>query len=111
MLDEAKLLLAIVATTLAKWLMTDTGGTETETPAETRRRRRRAFGGIIAGVVLGYFGSERLVALAPGLTPDDRVVAAIVLAITGEHAMRWLMGLGPDTFTRIVRYIFRVEDK
>lgn len=108
--EDMKVATAIALTTFAKFLMSEEGPVEGETQIQARFRRRKSFGGIIAGVIIGYFFHEKVIALVPALTEDDRTLVAIVLTVTGEHLFRWIMGFGPDTFGKITRYVFRIPD-
>lgn len=99
--EEMKLWLAIIGTTVAKWLLTDEGPGKDETPAMASVRRRKAFGGIIAGVLISYYGHGAVIRWVPALTDQDRLIVAIVLALSGEHFMRWVIGTGPELFSKI----------
>lgn len=97
---ELQLAGAILLTALAKHLMTDEGPEEGETKEGRAMRHRRALGGVITGVLVAYYGHPVAIRLL-GLHEEDRIIVAIVLAMTAEHMARWLIGNAPVILTRL----------
>ncbi len=99
--ETLKLWAAIIASVVVKFLLTDDELEERPTRARIWQRRRRAIGGILAGILIAYFGYEPVIRWVPVFTPEDKIVVAIGLGFTGEHITRWLIGIGPDFITRL----------
>lgn len=57
---------------------------------------KAAIGGLLAGGVIAYYGSDPVLRWIDGLTVDDRNLVVIALAFTGEHIARWLIRLTPE---------------
>jgi len=97
--EDFELFIVITLTLLAKWLMSEEPVAEGETPAQRSTRRKRTYGGMIAGVICGYYGPELLIQWS--LTPDSFfegiftqemiIPMTIILVISGEHIFRALI--------------------
>lgn len=56
---------------------------------------KRSAGGILAGFLIAYYGSDTVIRMFDGLTIEDKAVVGIGLAFTGEHITRWLILITP----------------
>jgi hypothetical protein len=64
---------------------------------------RKAIGGAIAGALCAFFGTDPVVSWFDQITAEDRDIVVIVLVLTGEHLMRWLIRLTPESVLQAVR--------
>ena len=97
--EDFELFIVITLTLLAKWLMSEEPVAEDETDAQRSTRRKRTYGGMVAGVICGYYGPELLIHWSA--TPDsffegifslDLIIPmTIILVISGEHIFRALI--------------------
>lgn len=86
--------------------MSESEAVPNETPQQRSMRLRKSVGGVMAGVMIGYFGYERVIHWFDVFTMDDAVLVAIALTVTGEHVFRWLMNLGPQVFDKVALGLF-----
>lgn len=100
--QEFELLIAIGLTLFAKWLMTEEPPHEDDTAHSRQLRRRRAYGGIIAGGIVAFYGHEPLIKYFEVLTVEAQIPIVIALAISGEHVFRALITKLPDWIQMIV---------
>ncbi len=105
--NEFKVIGAIIFASIVKWLMTEEVIAEDEKPDARKRRLRKAFGGILAGVLVGYFGHPWVISKSSFFTTDDTVIVAIALTITGEHIVRSLMTVGPQILENMIGRSFK----
>lgn len=82
---------AVLVTLLVKFLLSD------------KTSAQRSIGGTLAGLLVGYFGHDFVIRLAPFFTPEDDVIVAILLALTGEQIMRFLMSVTPSKALKMWR--------
>jgi len=62
-----------------------------------RYRRRRAAFGLVAGVMCAIYGTDLILHFNDRLTVESRTVIIIVLTLGGEHLVRAVMSVSPDT--------------
>lgn len=101
--ERINLWAAIILSVLVKWALSEDPALKDPTPQQKARRLRRSLGGILAGILIAYFGNEPLIRWVPLFSADDRIVVAIMLALTGEHITRWLIGIGPEFFNILAK--------
>lgn len=94
--EELELAIAIVLTLLAKWLMTEEPPKKTDSDFSKRLRRRRSYGGIIAGGIVAFYGHTILINHVEILTEEARIPIVIALTISGEHVFRALITKLPE---------------
>jgi hypothetical protein len=76
--------------------MTETPPNEGASDHELRQNRKRAYGGIIAGGIVAYYGHLPLINYFDVLTLDADIPVVIALAISGEHIFRALITKLPE---------------
>lgn len=97
--EDFELWIVISLTLAAKWLMSEEPVAEDETPQQKIARRKRTYGGMIAGVICGFYGPEILIhwsdnpeSFFAGVFSADMIVPiTIVMVISGEHIFRALI--------------------
>lgn len=97
--EDFELMIVITLTLMAKFLMSEEPVAEDESPQQKVARRKRTYGGMIAGVLCGYYGPELLIqwsssegSLFEGIFSQDLIVPmTIILVISGEHIFRALI--------------------
>ena len=95
--DKIELFALIALTLFAKWLMSEEPIPEGETDRSRRLRKKRTYGGIIAGCICSYFGYEPLQASFEVLSDENLTIPLVILlAISGEHIFRALITKLPD---------------
>lgn len=94
--EDTELFIVISLTLLAKWLMSEEPASEDETPQERRYRYKRAYGGVIAGILCGYYGPQLLIqwshvedSIVYGVFNEDLIIPlVIIMSLSGEHIFR-----------------------
>ena len=94
--EQAEIGLVIGLTLFAKWLMTEELPAEDEDLKTKKLRVRRAYGGIIAGGLVAYYGHTPLISHVEVFTEDTIIPLIIVLTISGEHLFRALITKVPE---------------
>jgi hypothetical protein len=61
---------------------------------------RDAFGSVLAGAALAYYGHDWVITYFDALTPKDENLVVIGLVFTGEHVVRWMLDQGPGMIRR-----------
>ena len=92
----------ITLTLFAKWLMTEEAPVDDEHPGAKKLRSRRAYGGVIAGGLVAYYGHEPLISSVDIFTEATIIPLIIVLTISGEHFFRALITRLPEWINRYV---------
>lgn len=88
LLHEWELFLVIILTLFAKWLMTEQPIPEDEDTIQKVLRRRRAYGGVLAGALTAYYGPQILILWFDFFTNEQIIPMTIVAALSGEHLFR-----------------------
>ena len=94
--EQAEIGIVIGMTLFAKWLMSEDLPPEDESPKLKKHRKRRAYGGIIAGVLVAFYGHGPLISYIDLFTEDITIPLIIVLTISGEHLFRALITKTPE---------------
>lgn len=97
--EDFELWIVISLTLAAKWLMSEEPVAEDETPQNKLARRKRTYGGMLAGIICGFYGPEILIhwsnnpnSFFSGVFSTDMIVPiTIVMVISGEHIFRALI--------------------
>ena len=100
--EQVELLGVIMLTLLAKWLMTEEPHKDDLGERERKLRNRKAYGGIVAGGVVAYYGHIPLIENFDFLNAESDIPVVIVLAISGEHLFRALITKLPDWIKTII---------
>ena len=82
--EHATFWVALIFTCLVKWLFS------------AKATVKQSIGGIVAGVVLAYFGHDFVIRNVGLFQPEDDIVVSIVLVLTGEHVARALIAMTPE---------------
>lgn len=90
--DDLKMAVALIAAAVTKWLLTEEVPQPGETRDQRRRRWLRSVGGIMFGMLLGYYGNGTVIRMFSVLTPEDDLIVAVLLVVTGEHLYRAALG-------------------
>ena len=109
--EDFELFIVICLTLLAKWLMTEEPVQKNESAASKRNRRKRAYGGVIAGALMGYYGPDLLIlwssnpdSFVSGLFKEDLIMPmTIIMALSGEHIFRALISKLPAWIDLVVK--------
>jgi len=112
MLEDTELFIVIILTLIAKWLMSEEPIPEDETPQTKRLRRKRAYGGVIAGAMTAYYGPGLLIlwsnssdSLVYGLFSSDLIIPlTIIMTLSGEHIFRALITKVPTWIELFVNW-------
>ena len=102
--EDAKLWLAIAATTLVKYLFTEEEIPEDETADQRRTRRKKYFGGGIAGIAFAYFGHATV---AGWLGIEDPLLLVCVMVLTGEQFTLAALKLSTEDIKSTVTAVMR----
>ena len=102
--QDFELFIVICLTLLTKWLMSEEPIVEDESPEHKKARRKRTYGGMVAGAICGYYGPNMLInwsndpeSIVAGLFEQDLIVGiTIVMVISGEHIFRALITKVPS---------------
>lgn len=105
--EQIKLWVAIALTLAVKWLLSTAAPPRDETPEKRIVRRRQTIGGLLAGVVSGYYGHEWVIEVFDTFGERDKILVAIVLAFTGEHIFRTLLEIGPTDIKAFLSRVIR----
>ncbi len=89
--EDIELFIVISLTLFAKWLMSEESPEEGETKVSKFLRRKRAYGGVIAGALCAYYGPQILMAYFEVFTIDLIIPMTIIMALSGEHIFRALI--------------------
>jgi hypothetical protein len=101
--DKLELTALICLTLFAKWLMSEEPIPDNETEKSRRLRKKRTYGGIIAGCICAYSGHVPLQASFEVLSDDNLTIPLVILlAISGEHIFRALITKLPDWINMFV---------
>lgn len=108
--EDFELWIVITLTLLAKWLMSEEPVSKEETLEQKIARRKRTYGGMIAGVICGFYGPEIIInwsdnpdSVVFGIFNSDMIVPiTIVMVISGEHIFRALITKLPSWIEMIV---------
>lgn len=111
LLEDFELYVIILLTLLAKWLMSEEIITDEETEAQLKMRRKRTYGGMIAGIICGYYGPDFLInwskipnSFFDGVFTSDLIIPlTIILVISGEHIFRALITKLPSWIDMFVK--------
>lgn len=104
MKDKLEIFVVIALTLFAKWLMTEEPIKNEEDEIARRLRRKRAYGGAIAGALIAYYGPELLIlwskspeSIVSGMFTSELLVPmTIILALSGEHVFRVIITKVPQ---------------
>ena len=75
---------ALILTAAVKWLFS------------AKATARQSVGGVVAGVLIAYFGHDFVIRNVGLFQPEDDIVVSIVLVLTGEHLTRALIAVTPE---------------
>lgn len=108
--EDIELFIVISLTLFAKWLMTEDPVLKTETREQKIHRRKRAYGGVIAGALIGYYGPDLLILwssnpdsfVAGFFTQELLISMTIIMALSGEHIFRVILTKLPFWIERFV---------
>ena len=101
--EDVELYIVIALTLFAKWLMSEEPPAENETSFEKRLRRKRAYGGLIAGALCAYYGPQILMAYFEVFTDDLLIPMTIIMALSGEHIFRAMITNLPSWIEAFVK--------
>lgn len=107
--DRLELLVAIFFASLAKWFLTEEPPDEEEPATHAKVRRRRALGGIMAGMICGYYGHEPFLRSFDNWSEEnfnDVILVSVFLTIVGEHVFRWAISLRSEAIGKFFQRIF-----
>ena len=109
-LENIELYIVIVLTLFAKWLMTEEPLEKEDSAIHRKFRRKRAYGGAIAGALIGYYGPNLLIlwsnhsdTFVSGVFTKELIIPmTIIMALSGEHVFRVMLTKLPSWIERFV---------
>lgn len=96
---EVKFWAAVALALLAKFLLT-----------ETPLTRKQKLASIVSGVLVAYFGAELAAEYLNVQGVDGYILVAATLAITGEHFVRAILGMGPTIADYTIKLMLAGKD-
>ena len=72
--------------------------------------RKEAVGGVIAGAVAAYYGTDMIIRNFSTLSVEDRDLVVIGLVLTGEHLVRGIVSVAPGIVEAAFGKKRRVEE-